>query len=135
MSAEINTLADLKAGDRVQVFDMNGPRMGQPKGGWDGTVVKVGRKLITVQYRWQHQTQVFRLETGQANDDYGHSWIKTAAQVDEDLRRAGLVQRLRDGGLDVRMGRQLPMRTLEAVAKALDDTLSHSLTAGGGESE
>jgi hypothetical protein len=128
--SEINTLADLKAGDRVQVF---GSTRGQPKGGQDGTVVKVGRKLITVEYG--HSTTVFRLETGYANDDYGHAWIKTVAQADEDLRRAGLVERLRDGGLEVRMGRQLPIQTLEAVAKALDAGSSHSLTAGGGESE
>jgi hypothetical protein len=115
------TLADLKAGDRVQVFDVNGLRMGQPKGGLDGTVVKVGRKLITVQYGHSY-TKVFRLEDGRANDDYGHQCIKTPEQAAEDARRVELVQRLRDGGLEVRNGQRLSTRALEAVAQALDES-------------
>jgi hypothetical protein len=130
MNATINALADLKVGDRVQVFDVNGRRRGAPKGGLDGTVVKVGRKLITVRYGHGY-TKVFRLDGGRANDDYGHQWIETPEQAADNARRDELVQRLRDGGLEVRIGRQLPTRTLEAVAKALDESVSGGSGASG----
>lgn len=119
MEEQVNPLADLKVGDRVQVFDVNGSRMGQPRGGWDGTVVKVGRKLITIQYG-NHYTQVFRLDSGRANDAYGHLWIKTSEQAAEDARRGELIQRLRDGGLEIRVGARVSTSMLEALIKALD---------------
>ena len=115
-----NALADLKVGDRVQVFDVNRRPL---RDGFDGTVVKVGRTLITVRYGHGY-TKVFRLDSGRANDAFGHQWIETPAQMAEDARRDELVQRLRDSGLEVRMGRQLPTQTLEAVAAALDEAES-----------
>lgn len=122
------TLADLKVGDRVQVFGGYGRRRDEV-GGQDGEVIKVGRKLITVAYPGNPHGQVFRLESGRANDDYGHQRIKTIAQAEEDLHREDLVQRLKDGGLEVRMGRQLSTRALEAVAMALDES---EIAEGGG---
>lgn len=119
MSTEItDDLRQLAVGDRVQVFDVNGSRMGQPAGGWDGTVVKVGRKLITVQYKSVHNTKAFRLDGGSANDGYGHQHIKTVEQAAESLRRGGLLRQLREAGLEVRFGFTLSTETLEALAAA-----------------
>ena len=101
MSTATAALADLKVGDRVQVFDVNGRRMGQPEGGWDGTVAKVGRTLIHVN---------------------GHQYIKTVEEAAESQHRAELVSRLRTGGVDLRMGHTHTTKTLEALAKALDET-------------
>jgi hypothetical protein len=98
------SLYDLKVGDRVQVFDVNGSRLGQPKGGYDGTVVKMGRKLVTVKY--DHGESVFRLETGQANDAYGHQHLRTVEQAAEDLRKTEAMQQLREVGLDVQRDRR-----------------------------
>ena len=41
-------MADIKVGDEVLVFDVNGRRMGQPEGGWPGEVTKVGRRLAVM---------------------------------------------------------------------------------------
>jgi hypothetical protein len=115
----------LKPGDRVQVFDVNGPRRGMPKGGWDGTVVKVGRTLIHVDYpggRWGKPTP-FRLEDGsRANDDYGHQHIRTVEQAAEEAHRSELAARLRAGGVDLSYRRAFTIETLEALVAALDAT-------------
>lgn len=49
LSGKFN-LKNLKVGDPVRVFDLNGSRVGQPPGGWEGTVTKKGTKLVTVAY-------------------------------------------------------------------------------------
>jgi hypothetical protein len=40
----------IEAGDEVRVFDVNGRRARQPDGGWKGTVTKIGRTLIHIDY-------------------------------------------------------------------------------------
>lgn len=111
-------LSDLKVGEPVRVFDINGSRMGQPSGGWEGTVTKVGRKLITVHYG--RRSKVFRLDTGVANDDYGHVHVETVEQATEGRRRSALVQRLREGGLEIRFGHSVSTETLAALVAVLD---------------
>lgn len=119
--SEKSALAELKAGDRVQVFDVNGSRMGQPKGGWDGEVVKVGRKLITVKYGYA--ASVFRLDDGRKNDAYGHQHIKTVEQAAEDLRRGSVVGRLREFGIDLRWdAREISTAKLESMLQVLEAT-------------
>lgn len=111
----------LEVGDRVQVFGGYGRRHGAP-GGMDGEVIKVGRKLITVAYPGSPNGQVFRLESGRANDDYGHQRIQTVEQAAEDARRSELIARLRSGGIELRMGhdRKISTETLEALAAVVD---------------
>jgi sulfite reductase beta subunit-like hemoprotein len=79
-------MADIKAGDEVRVFDVNGKRMGQPEGGWPGTVEKVGRKLVDIRYRGRVQS--FRLDTRRSNDGYAHQSFKTPEQAAVDGRHA-----------------------------------------------
>jgi hypothetical protein len=123
----------LEVGDRVQVFDINGRRMGQPAGGWDGTVVKVGRKLITVQYQSAHNTKAFRLDSGSANDDYGHQHVRTVEQATADLRRAEALRRLRDAGVTIECSRinAYSTQTLEALAAVLDSGSAGPGLSGG----
>lgn len=111
-------ITDLKPGDRVQVFDVNGSRMGQPPGGWDGEVTKVGRTLIHVRYAGG--TKAFRLSTGTANDAYGHQSLLTPEQVDDKLRRSDLLSRLRDNGMTLNMRREVTTDALAAVVTILE---------------
>jgi hypothetical protein len=114
----------LKPGDRVQVTDVNGPRMGQPKGGWDGTVAKVGRTLIHVNYPGGHYNRptAFRLDDGRANDDYGHQHVWTVEEMAERTRRSELTERLREYGIqfDHRSRTEHSIETLAALAAVLD---------------
>lgn len=61
-------------------------------------VAKVGRTLVHVETRWG--TTAFRMETGHANDAYGHEFLMTDAQVADRRRRAVAQQRLRDLGVE-----------------------------------
>lgn len=90
----MDALPKLTVGQKVWVDDVN--RRGRPRE--EATVTKVGRKLVTVD-RGYH-SQVFRLDTGRSNDDFGHQWLLTAemvAQADERAILRGRVQRLRYG--------------------------------------
>jgi hypothetical protein len=117
------SLYDLKVGDRVQVFESNGRRSGQPEGGWDGEVTKKGNKLLTVKWRWSET--VFRLDTGQFNSkSYSHFYhVKTVEKAAADLRRNGLLGKLRNLGLEIRFDRKSEFTTdkLEAVVKVLEE--------------
>lgn len=120
---------DVKVGDEVRVFDVNGRRSGMPEGGWVGTVLKVGRKLFTVDYanagwtRQGHRGSVFRLEDGSLNDkDFGyHTRVKTTQQAELDLRKHKAVEALRKHGLEVRLtAAPIHLAKLEALVSILD---------------
>jgi hypothetical protein len=117
------SLYDLKVGDRVQVFENCGRRSGQPEGGWDGEVIKAGRKLLTV--KWGRGEEVFRLDTGQYNSkSYPHFYrVKTVEQAAADLRRQGLLNKLNEMGLEIRFHHKSEFTTdkLEAVVKVLEE--------------
>ena len=59
----MKTVDDLKVGDKVWWSDVN------RKGIHSGTVLKVGRKLVTVK---EYGQIVFRKDNLRTNDDYGH---------------------------------------------------------------
>lgn len=111
------SLYDLRVGDRVQVFEQWSRNV--PPGGWDGEVVKVGTKLITVRYN--HTESVFRLETGQINDKKysSHARIKTVEQVEEDLRRGQLIEAMRGLGLQLTNRSEMSTEKIEAVVRTL----------------
>jgi hypothetical protein len=114
------SLYDLKVGDRVQVFEQWSRNV--PAGGWDGEVVKVGTKLITVKY--EYREWVFRLETGQVNDknfSY-HARIETVEQVQEDMRRSQLTDSLQELGLQLTRTNSLTTDQIETVVRALGGT-------------
>lgn len=86
-------MTGIKAGDPVVVYDVNFDKEGSP-----GTVDSVGRKLFTV-HTPRGGPMVFRLEDGHRNDRYGHQWVKTVAQAEEDDRRRFALDELRRCGL------------------------------------
>lgn len=98
------------------MFDVNAR---QP-GGQPGTIVKIGRSLVTINYR--NRDRVFRLDTGRANDNYGFQWFLTADAADAARRRVEAVQRLRDHGVEVSHRCQLDLDQIEALAAALPES-------------
>ena len=108
---------ELKVGDEVLVFDVNWGRRGNA-GGEPATVVKVGRKLVTLKIGtwWEKQ---FRLDTQRINYDYGHLWFRTKKQVAEDNRRREAVAALASFGLELSRRCSLTTDRLEAVLSAL----------------
>lgn len=72
---------DIKPGDEVRVFD--GTRA-QPPGGWPGTVTRIGRTLLDIQYCGR--VQAFRRDTQVSNEKqygYGTKFL-TLDEVAED---------------------------------------------------
>jgi len=92
-------MTPIKAGDEVRVFDVNGKRRNMPLGGWPAEVVKVGRALVTIRCAGNHGEQVFRLDSQQANDNYGHQWFRMLDEVALMQRRSAAIGALRAIGL------------------------------------
>lgn len=90
-------MSKYSVGQRVWIYSVNARKGTGPQ---QGEVVKVGRTLVTVKgidSAWW--TQVFRIETGSANDQYGHEWIKTDAEREEVDRRNAALETLREAGI------------------------------------
>lgn len=107
-----------KVGDPVKVFDVNGARQGQPEDGWDGEVVKVGAKLVTIKYSHGY-TVVFRLDTGHANDKYQHQWFLTLPEAELSRRRVAAREVLRAHHVTLEPRCSLDLETLEDLAAVL----------------
>jgi len=68
-----------------------------------GTIVKVGRILVTIEYGGSYKTaDQFRINTQRINDKYGHRWFKTPEQVAEDNRRTAAWNIINECGLERR---------------------------------
>jgi hypothetical protein len=96
----LTNLYDLQVDDLVVVH----AGMTRGRNTFSGTVVKKGRKLITIQPEGtnaEHLQLVFRLEDGNYNNkDYSHRYIVyTTDEWDERRRRADLVKFLDDKGV------------------------------------
>jgi hypothetical protein len=109
-------MSEYSVGQRVWVYSsyrQRGPR--------SGTVVKVGRTLVTVEVDGHEEK--FRMDTGRTNDRYGHSSIKTDAQRTDDERRAKAWERIKaTRTLEPRLGgdRGLSADALERIADILE---------------
>ena len=112
----------LTEGQEVRVFDVNGTRMGQPAGGWPGTVTRVGRKLFEATYEGHasgRRPQRFRLEGGHSDDAYGHQFVRTLEQVALTGRHDTAIKILLAHGLQFSSTcwrDQITLAELEAVA-------------------
>lgn len=102
-----------KTGDKVKVFDVNGPSHGMPESGWDGEIVKVGTKLVTIEYG--HTKQTFRIVTGSANDDYGHQMFMTIEAARRHVAKKAITGR----GFQIAEYARHDIEYLESVAAAL----------------
>jgi hypothetical protein len=107
-------MGDIKLGDEVRVFDVNGRRMGQPEGGWPGTVVRVGRKLADIKYGGRVDT--FRIDDRQANDKYGHQSFQTLKEAALDARRDAALKTLRDRRVSLGHGNTFTVEQIEKLA-------------------
>jgi hypothetical protein len=107
-------MAEIKVGDEVRIFDVNGRRMGQPEDGWPGNVVKVGRKLADIEYGGR--TRTFRIDEGRSNDNYGHQFFKTLEQVSLDERFDRATDSLERCGIELIRGHRLTLEQIEALA-------------------
>lgn len=91
--------SEIKVGDEVRVFDVNGRRMGMPEGGWPGTVLKVGRSLVTIQA--PRCGGVFRLDTRRSNDSWAHGSFMTVEEAAESVRYEKASETLRELGIQI----------------------------------
>lgn len=102
---------------RVWVYDINRRRSAGPE---EATVVKVGRKLVTVKRVYGEET--FRIVDGVRNDGYGHAHIRTDEDRAADERRSIATQRLKAAHLGIALGyeRTFPLETLESIVAVLE---------------
>jgi hypothetical protein len=101
----------LKVGDKVIVVDVNFSR-------FTGEVLKVGRKLATIEYRGR--TSEFYLETRRVNDNYGHQSYKTLEEVALEDREDAAYKVLKGAGLSRdNYHQKTPLDLLEALAETV----------------
>jgi hypothetical protein len=122
----MRTHKDVSTGDAVLVFDTNGVRKNWPEDGEPGEVVKAGPKLVSVRharaYGLDDHVQVFRRETGRANDRYGHQSYSTPEEHAARKRREDLQAELRSLGLSIEWHRtDISTGTLEKLAQVMRD--------------
>jgi len=89
------------------------------------TVTRVGRKLLYVEMYGREFP--FRIETGVANDNYGHDWLRTPAQVAESRRRTLALVELRGLGFQpvgFSTAGDVATETLERVVSVLREAAS-----------
>lgn len=112
-------MTEIKVGDEVKVFDVNGHRFGQPEDGWDGIVVKVGRKLVDIKYNFC--TKKFRLDTRSANDAFKHQYFKTQTEVEATRVRDDLIEKLESFGFKLKLQANVSTEVIETVVRALQN--------------
>lgn len=102
-------------GQRVWVYDVNAKRGDAPK---EGTVTKVGRSLVHVQHEWSYggKPQTFRMDDGQANDNYSHQWIRTDEERVRHDRWNAAVKVLAEHRLMIDHGAKITLEQVEALA-------------------
>lgn len=112
-------MSDIQVGDEVRVYDVNGRRQGQPEGGWAGTVEKVGRSLVYIDYPRGRGAEPFRLSDQRRNDSYGHQYFRTLAQAEEWDRRSDAVGVLRERGVELSNRYSFTLEQIEALAEVV----------------
>jgi hypothetical protein len=106
-------------GREVWRHDVNQDRLGGPR---RVVVTKVGRKLVTIEDKGR--PEAFRIDTGRANDAYGHGWLCTDEQHAEHEARSAVMDRLHALKLQFAFGghdRRYSVETLAAVADLLEN--------------
>lgn len=107
-------MGDIKLGDEVRVFDVNGSRMGQPEDGWPGKVVRVGRKLVDITYGGRVQT--FTIADRLSSDRYNHQYFQTPEEAALDARRDEALKTLRDRRVSLGHGKTFTVEQIEQLA-------------------
>lgn len=109
-------MATIQAGDEVRVFE-RWRRGNHEDTSVPGTVVKVGRALVTIKYQGGGEG-VFRLDTGHLNDkNYGNqTYFLTPEQAVARERVKTALVALKNAGFEVRLGHRPPGALIEALA-------------------
>jgi hypothetical protein len=111
-------MTTFEVGQEVYLRSMNESRMRREDDKPPvASIVRVGRKLVFIE-RYGGE-EAYRIESGKRNDDYGHEWLQTFEQWEEEAERAELIVALRDGGLEIRMGGRVSTDVLREVVNAL----------------
>lgn len=114
---------NLTVGQKVKVYD----NIGQSLSVHDGSVMKIGRKLVTIQWDFggfSPTDSVFRIEEGTENDNYEHRWFKTLEQAESDDRLAEARKVLRDADIPVGFRCVLTNSQIEELAAIVKNMLS-----------
>lgn len=85
----------------------------------EGTVAKVGRTLVYVQGPWGTPT-AYRIETGVANNQFGHEHILTDDEMAAADRMSEVHKRWSAHGLRFDYGKRASVEVMEAIADLLD---------------
>lgn len=103
-------------GQEVVIRDVNDRRRPE-EGPLTATITRVGRKLVYVTLYGREKA--YRIESGVANDNYGHSSLQTWDEYHAEKRRAEVVQALQEAGF-IAKNYSFPHSTevLERVLKA-----------------
>jgi hypothetical protein len=86
-------------------------------------VVKVGRTLVHVEAQWGgRKPDVFRMDTGKINDQWGRQTVYTVEEFEERARRIEAQQRASNAGLRFEHGllRTLTPADLHALADIVE---------------
>lgn len=110
--------AKYEVGQEVRVFDVNGRHHGQPEGGWKGEIVRVGRKLVSVDFPG-YGSKAFRIDDQRANDNYRHQWFRTLEEVALIERKDKAREVLKSVGLELSLKNGLTVEQLEALAEVI----------------
>ena len=105
---------DLEVGQEVILRDVNERRLGAPV---VGTVVKIGRKLVTIE--GGYQARQYRLEDQSENNGYGHRWFETLEQREEAARRDADREVINGAGFDIKRWQGPTDETIAKVAECL----------------
>src|SRR5215471_1073648 len=115
-------MATYVIGQRVWIYNVNARAGTEPDA---GTVVKVGRTLVTVRHdAATYLESQYRMDDGSWNNrDYSHhSWIRTDEQRAAEERRTAAIAALRESGLRLDPAkREIPTAQLEAVVRVLTE--------------
>lgn len=105
---------DLSIGQGVRVRGRNGNRPGQPRGGWPGEVVRIGRTLVDIVSGAGKMD--FRIDSQKSNDDVGYYSFKTLEQAALDDRLDTAVETLRASKVTLGFGHGLTLEQIEELA-------------------
>lgn len=110
---------DIYVGMKVKVFDVNGRRLGQPDGGWDGEVVAVRRTKCDIEYgRGGRGERTFDIDSQRIEDNFGHRYFRTLEEAETVARTSAAREVINEKIVREGMSR-IPLEKLEAIAAIL----------------
>jgi hypothetical protein len=109
---------DLSVGQEVRVFDGN--RRHAPEGGYVGTITRVGRTLLEIDWPGYGYDRLFSIKDQHAKSGYAR--FKTLNQVAEQQRELRALETLRQHGLGP-LGWGHPKATLDVLEAAAEAAL------------